>query len=124
MTSLETMVAVVVDADGFARIWISSLQPANSCPGGGESAVTVTDAPASYAPSPLPSFTVRVGPCAAVVAVRAPALLDETAAMAIFAPGTGLLSGYTEGSFAAVLVQEENCRLPMCRNIEAVALLR
>ena len=44
--------------------------------------------------------------------------------MAIFAPGTGLLSGYTEGSFAAVLVQEENCRLPMCRNIEAVALLR
>ena len=29
VTSLETMVAVVVDADGFARIWVSPLQPAN-----------------------------------------------------------------------------------------------
>ena len=69
VTSIEGIVAVVVSADGFARIWVSPLQPANFFPGSGGSAVTVTVAPVSYPLLPLPSFTVRVGDPAAVACV-------------------------------------------------------
>src|ERR1700752_3865511 len=92
VTSIEGIVAVVVSADGFARIWVSPVQPANSFPGAGGLAVTVTAAPRSYGPLPLPSLTVRVGAPAALVCVRALAPLDELPGMASFAPGTGEVS--------------------------------
>jgi hypothetical protein len=90
VTSLETMVAVVVSPDGFARIWVSPLQPTNSFPGGGGSAVTVTIVPAAYSPPPLPSLIVRMG-AAAVASARAPAPPTEKSRAAFFAPGTGVL---------------------------------
>ena len=41
LTSLEVIVAVVVECTGFARISVSPIQPQNFFPGGGGSAVTL-----------------------------------------------------------------------------------
>jgi hypothetical protein len=86
VTSIEVMVAVVVASDGFARIWVSPLQPTNSFSGGGGSAVTVRTVPATYPPLPLPSLIVRVGDPAALVSVRALAPLNEKFSAVFFAP--------------------------------------
>lgn len=56
----QRSVAVVVCSDGFARFWVSPLQPTHFFPGGDGCAVTVTTVTASYPPLQLPSLTVRV----------------------------------------------------------------
>jgi len=92
VTSIEGIVAVVVGSDGFARIWVSPLQPAKSYSGGGASAVTVTTVPAAFCPLPLPSLTVRVGVPGASASVRVFSPVDKRSWAPFFAPGTGVLS--------------------------------
>jgi hypothetical protein len=48
---------------------VSPVQPVNTCPRGGGSAITVTSSPATCGPLPVPSLTVRV--CALEVAREA-----------------------------------------------------